>query len=71
MEITSASNDDVLSYTAQIDSEPVLTIYGQASVSGGNYEVKNRRVGILTTDPLTTLEIKGIITETMGEVHLN
>jgi hypothetical protein len=44
------------SYTAQIDSQPVLTVYGEADGSGG---VKNLRVGIATTTPAYTLDVYG------------
>ncbi|MCF7812805.1 tail fiber domain-containing protein [Candidatus Gracilibacteria bacterium] len=48
----------VESYSAQIDGTDVLTVYGEADGSGG---VQNSRVGIGTTAPSRTLDVKGII----------
>jgi hypothetical protein len=50
----------VFSYTAQLDSNPVLTIYGLASSSQGggtNFEINNTRIGINTVTPSGTLSI--------------
>ena len=46
------------SYTAQIDSKNVLTVYGEADGSGG---VKNLRVGIGTTTPNAKLDVRGVV----------
>ncbi|MFZ2252681.1 MAG: beta-propeller fold lactonase family protein [Minisyncoccia bacterium] len=46
----------VLSYTAQLDSSPVLTVYGESNGLGG---VQNLRVGIGTTSPSATLAVVG------------
>ena len=54
MEITSASTGTVMSYTAQIDSQPVLTIYG---TTGPGNTVANLNVGVGTVTPLSKFTI--------------
>jgi hypothetical protein len=52
------ADNTVEAYSAQIDGNPVLTIYGLADHAGG---VDNLRVGIGTTAPDTTLKVVGSI----------
>ncbi len=46
----------VESYSAQIGTSPVLTVYGEANGSGGS---QNLRVGIGTTSPFAKLSVAG------------
>ena len=56
MEITSASANTIMSYSAQIDSIPILTVYG---ITGATNNLLSPRVGINTTTPTTVLEVQG------------
>ncbi|MBI2676668.1 MAG: procyclic acidic repetitive family protein, partial [Candidatus Yanofskybacteria bacterium] len=56
MEVASSSTSTIMSYSAQIDSENILTIYG---LTGASNIITNKRVGVLTTDPTTILEVQG------------
>ncbi|MDP2704973.1 MAG: DUF5011 domain-containing protein, partial [bacterium] len=51
---SSASAGTVESYTAQIDGNPLLTVYAQSDGVGG---IQNGRVGIGTTSPSATLTV--------------
>jgi len=60
LDITSASAVNTIhSYTAQIDSNPILTVYGE---SDGVGTTKNLRVGIGTSTPLHKLSIHNATT---------
>ncbi len=55
--VTSASASSTRhSYSAQIDNNPILTVYGESNGSGGT---ELRRVGIGTTTPGATLNVLG------------
>jgi YVTN family beta-propeller protein len=56
MPIAATSTGDINSYTAQMDGNPMLTIYGETDGTGG---VQNRSVGIGTTTPVATLAVMG------------
>ncbi|HVZ76266.1 MAG TPA: immunoglobulin-like domain-containing protein [Candidatus Paceibacterota bacterium] len=57
MPVTSASSaGTVESYSAQIDGNPLLTIYSQSDGSGG---IQNAAVGIGTTSPFAMLSVQG------------
>jgi len=51
---SAAANGTAESYTAQLDGNPMLTVYGQADGSGG---IKNTAIGIGTTNPGFTLDV--------------
>ncbi|HTK33475.1 MAG TPA: hypothetical protein VL335_02945, partial [Candidatus Paceibacterota bacterium] len=53
----------VESYSAQIGTSPILTVYGEANGSGGS---QNLRLGIGTTSPFATLSVAGDIALTGG-----
>lgn len=57
------ANGTVQSYTAQIDSQPILTVYAQANGSGGIVST-SKRVGINNTAPSQALTVNGNITYT-------
>ena len=60
MPVTSvATAGTVESYTAQINGNPLLTIYAQSDGSGG---IQNKAVGIGTTTPSTLLTVAGTST---------
>ena len=52
---SSASANTAESYTAQIDSNAVLTVYGESDGSGG---VQNLKVGVATTSPWGVLSVE-------------
>ena len=52
--VTSAANNVAQSYTAQIDSNPLLTIYAESDGSGG---IKNQGVSVGTTSPYAKLSV--------------
>ncbi|MFZ1735626.1 MAG: tail fiber domain-containing protein, partial [Candidatus Moraniibacteriota bacterium] len=55
MSVTSSSTSGTVeSYSAQIDSNPILTVYAESDGSGG---IQNKRVGIGTTTPAYTLDV--------------
>ena len=56
MPIAATSTGDINSYTAQMDGNAMLTIYGETDGTGG---VQNRSVGIGTTTPVATLAVMG------------
>jgi hypothetical protein len=57
MPVTASSTaGTVQSYSAQLDGNALLTIYGQSNGSGG---IQNSRVGIATTSPLAVLDVYG------------
>src|SRR3989344_9694172 len=56
---SSAPINTVESYSAQLNGNSVLTIYGIANGSGG---IVNRRVGIGTTTPFAALSVSGTTT---------
>ncbi len=51
---SAAAAATVQSYSAQIDANPILTVYAESDGSGG---IQNERVGIGTTSPLTKLSV--------------
>ncbi|MCK6462992.1 MAG: tail fiber domain-containing protein [Candidatus Pacebacteria bacterium] len=68
MSVTSASAVNTKhSYTAQIDSNPVLTVYGESD-GGGN--AQNFRVGIGTTTPLHKLSIHNATTSSAVDADI-
>ncbi|TAK57532.1 tail fiber domain-containing protein [Patescibacteria group bacterium] len=50
--------DTVESYSARIDGNSVLTVYGESNGSGGT---QNRRVGVATTSPWRTFSVNGTV----------
>ncbi|HVV39415.1 MAG TPA: immunoglobulin-like domain-containing protein [Candidatus Paceibacterota bacterium] len=57
MPVTSgATAGTVESYSAQIDGNPLLTIYSESDGSGG---IQNARVGVGTTSPFATFAVQG------------
>ena|GEM_PF-3306411 len=54
---TSASSGTVESYTAQLNGNPILTVYGKVSATAG--VTAQHRVGILKMDPQATLDVAG------------
>jgi len=62
MPVTSSDSDNTVeSYSAQIDGNPVLTVYGQSDGTGG---VDNLRVGVGTTTPWRTFSVSGTVAMT-------
>ncbi len=59
MPVTSnASQGTVMSYTAQLDGNPLLTVYGESNGSGG---IQNTAIGIGTTSPYAKLSVSGAV----------
>lgn len=59
MQVTSASSGGLAQgYSMKIDSENVLTVYGESNGAGS---VQNLRVGIGTTAPTRTLSVNGVV----------
>ncbi len=56
---SSSANNSVQSYSANIGSTEVLTVYGEADGSGNS---KNLRVGIGSTTPMAKLSVSGTTT---------
>ncbi|MEK9131360.1 MAG: tail fiber domain-containing protein [Patescibacteria group bacterium] len=50
--------DTIESYSARIDGNSVLTVYGESDGSGGT---QNRRVGVATTSPWRTFSVSGTV----------
>ncbi|OHA41616.1 MAG: hypothetical protein A3G52_00725 [Candidatus Taylorbacteria bacterium RIFCSPLOWO2_12_FULL_43_20] len=61
MPVVSALAGTVQSYSAQIDGNPLLTVYSESDGSGG---IQNPRIGIGTTSPYAKLSVVG---ETVSE----
>ncbi|PIT93044.1 MAG: hypothetical protein COU06_02175, partial [Candidatus Harrisonbacteria bacterium CG10_big_fil_rev_8_21_14_0_10_38_8] len=55
---SSADSGSVQSYTAQLDGNPMISVYAEADGSGGT---TNRRVGIGTFVPSSTLHVVGTL----------
>ncbi len=58
---SSATAGTVESYSAQIDGNPLLTVYSESDGSGG---IQNSRIGIGTTTPTKTLSVVGTVSLT-------
>ncbi|MFA5800095.1 MAG: hypothetical protein WC840_04005, partial [Candidatus Peribacteraceae bacterium] len=56
MPVATTTAGIIQSYTAKLDGNPLLTIYGETDGSGG---VRYKSVGIGTTTPLATLAVMG------------
>jgi len=61
--VATSTQDDVHSYTAQLDDEPMLTIYGR---TGGSGALRNTGVAIGTTTPYAKLSVWAGTTTPIG-----
>ena len=68
--VGTATSGTPMSYTAQIDSQNILTVYAEANGAGG---IQYPRVGIGTTTPAYTLDLNGTFrvtgTSTLGIIN--